>query len=327
MPFLYVYSPSDFVGGLPDEAGAAAAGTAPFTLQLVPGATGTRIEVSDDDIIFDEVDGSQVLDAAVTLDGTPYAAGTSINTAYDLINTGTGHKVTSFHFGGDGYQQGAVDGIASTVPLVAGSSYTFNTERTSHTQPNAYDDYVACFAEGTKIQTSFGSFAIEDIRAGDSVVTLENGLQDVLWVGKSTVRGHGKLAPVCFAPEAVGNSEELLLSPNHRVQIGNPIVQLYFGSEAALVAAKSLVNGTTITRRMVDEITYYHILTAQHDIVFANGAPAETLFLGSSSQPALSDEAIEEISTLFPELFEEQVDKSAAFPCLRAYEAKLLQAL
>jgi hypothetical protein len=59
MPYyLYVYSPSDFVGGLPDEAFAAAAGTGSFTLTLVPGATGTRIRVDDDDVIFDEVDGS-----------------------------------------------------------------------------------------------------------------------------------------------------------------------------------------------------------------------------------------------------------------------------
>lgn len=58
MPYyLYVYSPSDFVGGLSDEAGAAAGGTRPFTLTLAPGATGTRFEV-DDDVIFDEVDGS-----------------------------------------------------------------------------------------------------------------------------------------------------------------------------------------------------------------------------------------------------------------------------
>jgi hypothetical protein len=46
---------------LPDEAFAAAAGTGPFTLPLAPGATGTRIEVDDDDVIFYEVDGSQTL--------------------------------------------------------------------------------------------------------------------------------------------------------------------------------------------------------------------------------------------------------------------------
>jgi len=46
---------------LPDEAFAAAAGRGPFTLPLVPGATGTRNEVGDDDVIFDEFDGSQTL--------------------------------------------------------------------------------------------------------------------------------------------------------------------------------------------------------------------------------------------------------------------------
>ena len=37
MPYLYIYSPSDFVGGLPDESGAQAAGTPTFTLTLKAG--------------------------------------------------------------------------------------------------------------------------------------------------------------------------------------------------------------------------------------------------------------------------------------------------
>lgn len=325
MPFyLYVYSPSDFVGGLPAESGAAAAGTAPFTLTLAPGATGTRIEVDDEDVVFDEVDASQELDAAATIDGTSYAAGTTINTAYDLINTGNGHKVTSFHFGGDGFQQGAVDGLVSTVPLVAGSSYTFNTERTSHQQANDYEDYVACFAEGTKIQTSFGLMDISEICAGDQVMTMQNGAQDVLWVGKSTVKGAGKLAPIAFDIGAIGNSEPLRLSANHRVFVSNQQVQLYFGTAGALVAAKSLVNGSTINVAACKKVTYYHILTAQHDIIFANGAPTETLFLGSSNEPVLSSEARREIETLFPELFDQTAKMTAAFPFLRAHEAKLL---
>jgi len=325
MPFfLFVYSPSDFVGGLPIESGAAAAGTPVFTLQLVPGATGTRIEVDDNEAIFDEVDATQELDAAATIDGTPYAAGTTINTAYDLINTVSGHKVTSFHFGGNGFQQGAVDGLVSTIPLVPGVSYTFNQERTSHQQNNAYDDYVACFTRGTRLQTSSGSIPIEHIRAGDQVMTLQNGMQPVLWVGQSTVIGKGKLAPICIAPHAIGNDTTLRLSPNHRVLLRNAQVQVLFGVKEALVAVKSLVNGRDICREETDEIEYFHILTAQHDVVFANGALAETLYLGAQGQQALNQTAREEIGVLFPELLGKTSNVLAAFPVLRARETALL---
>ena len=85
-----------------------------------------------------------------------------------------------------------------------------------------------------------------EIRAVDHLVTLENGVQEVLWCGKNTVRGRGKLAPICFEAEAIGNSQDLRLSPNHCVYVSNPMAQLYFGTSAALVAVKSLVTGTTI---------------------------------------------------------------------------------
>jgi len=202
----------------------------------------------------------------------------------------------------------------------------FDQERTSHTLPNAYDDYVACFVEGRIIQTSFVMVDVAEIRAGDHIVTLENGVQEVLWFGKSTLRGRGKLAPICFEAGAVGNSEELRLSPNHRVYFSNPMVQLYFGTNAALVAAKSLVNGTTIKQVEIDEITYFHILTAQHNVVFANGAPTETLFLGDSSRPALSRTALEELETLFLDFLKTTSKMTAAFPFLRTHEAYLLGA-
>jgi len=62
----------------------------------------------DDDFIFDEADGSQALAADVNLDGTTDTAGTTIQSAYDLSNSETGHKVTLLHFDGNDYQQGPV---------------------------------------------------------------------------------------------------------------------------------------------------------------------------------------------------------------------------
>lgn len=175
MPFIYIYSPSDFVSTPPAEQNAQAAGSPNFILQLRPDAQPTLIQITDDDAVFDEVDATQSLTNQVDLDGTTYAAGTTINTAYDLINNASGHQVTSFHFGGDGYQQGAVDGIASTVPLVAGQSYTFNSERTSHRVDNQYTDFAACFTDETPIDTPQGAVPAGRLRSGDLVCTLDHG--------------------------------------------------------------------------------------------------------------------------------------------------------
>lgn len=47
--YLYVYSPSDFDAGLPDESSASAAGGPTWILTLVAGAQPTLIEVTADD--------------------------------------------------------------------------------------------------------------------------------------------------------------------------------------------------------------------------------------------------------------------------------------
>lgn len=179
MAFLFVYSPSDFVEGIPNEAGAQAAGSPPFTLTLRADAEPTLIEITDDDTIFNEIDATQALAVDVTIDGNTFLAGTTINAAYDLINSTSGLQVTSFHFGGDGFQQGAVDGLVSSVELVPGTAYTFDQERTSFNQTNPYTGFVACFAADSAIDTKDGPVPVQDLRIGDLLRTADNGFQPV----------------------------------------------------------------------------------------------------------------------------------------------------
>jgi hypothetical protein len=309
--FLYVYSPSDFVSGLPDENGATAAGGPTWTLTLVAGAQPTLIEVTDDDLVFDEVDGSQVLTNAVNIDGVGQAAGTSINTAYDLINTTTGHKLTSFHFGGDGYQQGAVDGMVSTEPLLPGTTYTFNSARTSHQQSNEYDDYVACFCTGTKIETARGEVSVEELRAGDLVHTLDRGPQPVMTVlsrefDANALQERPNLRPVRILAGALGQgvpTRDLWVSPQHRFLARSPIIQRMFGVDETLLCAAQL---TMLPKICVDEkiadVTYYHIVMKQHEIIIAEGTPTESFFCGPLAVKSLAPAARLEIEEIFPEL-------------------------
>lgn len=58
------------------------------------------------------------------------------------------------------------------------------------------------------------------------------------------------------------------------------------------------------------EVTYFHILFEDHQIVFANGAPSESFFPGSFAMAALRNEARAEIFELFPELQHREADAS-----------------
>lgn len=311
MAFLYIYSPSDFVTGLPDEAGAQADGTPTFTLTLIAGAVPTLVEITDDETIFDEVDATQELTNAVTIDGTTYAAGTTINTAYDLLNSTTGHKVTSFHFGGDGYQQGAVAGLASTVPLVPGTSYTFDSERTSHNQANEYDDYVACFTTGSRIETQRGQIEVQNLRVGDMIQTADNGYQPLrLVLGRCLSLGdlHASpnLLPVRISQGALGQglpARDILVSPQHRFLINSAIVERMFGGVEVLISAKKLTALPGIyLARDVTQIEYFHLVLDRHEIVFAEQAATESFYCGPMAIAALSPAAQQEMRTLFPEL-------------------------
>lgn len=324
MPYLFVYSPSDFITTPAAEQGAKAAGKGTFELELKPGATGTRVFIDDDDAIFDEVDSGQTVGATINLDGMALEAGTSVHSAYDLINSATGHQVTSLHFGGDGYQQGAVDGIISTERLDAGKVYTFDVERTSHRKDNQYENYVSCFASGARIATPTGPRAVERLVPGDLVLTVDDGPQPILWAGRRTVRGDGPFAPVHLSRGVLGLRQPLLVSPQHRMMAQGQRLELMFGIDSAFVAAKHLCDGATVWIAPQRQITYHHILFERHQAIWANGAVTESFLPDITGVAGLAHAGQAELFALFPEVFlrgaQAPVVAAPARPILKRFE-------
>lgn len=328
MPVVFVYQASDFTTGLPDESGAAAAGSAPFVLTLAPGATPIAVEISDDDALFHEVDATQTLTSAVVLNGTSYNAGDDIKAAYHLSNSTTGHTITSFHAGPgvDGYGQGPVVGIVSTVPLTAGSSYSFDGEVTSHNNEIAYSSYVACFTEGTVIDTVNGPVLIQDLELDDLIETRDHGPQPVRWIGKRSVPAMANLAPIVFEPYAIGNRERLVVSPQHRVLISGWMCELLFSEDEVLVPASHLINGETIWRKAGGTVTYYHIMTDRHEIIYSNGTPSESFHPNGAAIYGMGLSAEAELIALFPELADVISDFGPAVRrSLKKHETRLLR--
>jgi ABC-type branched-subunit amino acid transport system ATPase component len=54
----------------------------------------------------------------------------------------------------------------------------------------------------------------------------------------------------------------------------------------------------------LEEVEYIHVLCAQHEILFSNGAATESLYTGPQALKSISEAARQEIFTLFPELKE-----------------------
>ncbi len=158
-----------------------------------------------------------------------------------------------------------------------------------------------CFTPGTMIATPDGERAVEDLKAGDLVITADHGAQPLIWIGRTTVEAQGKMAPVRFERGLFGLTQPLLVSPQHRMLIDDWRASYLYGHAEVLIAAHCLVNGETVTRVEGGTIDYIHLLFAQHEIVFANGAKSESYYPGHAvSRPERATQA--EILALFPEL-------------------------
>lgn len=181
-----------------------------------------------------------------------------------------------------------------------------------------------CFVAGTLIETANGPRAVQDITVGDLVMTLDNGLQPVRWHGRRTVQADGKMAPIRFAPGAIGNDRELLVSPQHRMLITGWRAELFFGEDEVLVAATHLVNGDTINRVRMRQVSYHHLMFDHHEVIFAQDVPTESFYPGDMILDG-DPELCEEISALFPEMMNRPSAAMETARCvLRGNEARVL---
>ncbi len=133
---------------------------------------------------------------------------------------------------------------------------------------------AVCFCRGTLILTEQGEVPVEDLKIGDQVKTLGGAYKPIVWIGfgRDLVTRANRLArPVIVRRGALADNvprRDLYLTHGHA---------LYF--DGVLIPVENLVNHRSIrwddTARVVE---YYHIELADHDVVFAEGAPAESYY-------------------------------------------------
>lgn len=192
---------------------------------------------------------------------------------------------------------------------------------------------IVCFTAGTRILTAEGPVPVETLVAGDMVVTRDNGLQPLRWVGrrvlsKVDLQARPELQPVRISAGAFGSSgpdRSILLSPQHRVLIEGARAEMYFGESEVLVPAKHLLGLSEVSRSLPAEgVTYVHILFDQHEIVLSDGIWTESFQPAERTLGALEEAARAEVLALFPELGADATSFPAARLSLKAHEARVL---
>jgi hypothetical protein len=222
----------------------------------------------------------------------------------------------------DNHIDGTIDGVdyssqMGDVDLVLenGGAAVTGTDLT-------YDNTnVVCFTAGTLIGTLLGPVRVEDLKAGDDVLTLDTGTQKIRWIG-STHRDSNdlavdpKLRPVRISAGALGEglpAQDLLVSRQHRFLVRSPIALRMFETSEVLLPAIKLIGlkGIDIDQD-VDAVEYFHILFDRHEIVCSNGAWSESLFTGPEALQAVPPASAQEIKKLFPEICEPDYEPASA---------------
>jgi len=193
---------------------------------------------------------------------------------------------------------------------------------------------IPCFTPGTKIATPKGEVPVEKLEVGDRVITRDNGIQEIRWIGSRDLSSNdllakGKLRPVLIRKGALGNGlpeRDMMVSPNHRMLVASDKAAIYFEEREVLVAAKHLVDLPGVAFVDVEEVTYIHFMFDQHEVVLSDGAWSESFQPGDYTLQGIDSAQREEILELFPELANAEGVEAyqAARRSLKRYEAQLL---
>jgi hypothetical protein len=306
----YVLTSADVTAGFADvQTGTLANGTYTITARVTDQAGNQSTFSTNFAVVTEDTTAPVIGINAIAIDNLvdplEAAAGFSISGTTDA---GAGEPVTvkildaSNHVA-DTYSTSAGSGIWSvrvtpTQALALGQgAYTVQadvSDAAGNPAIEASRDFsVVCYARGTHIETPTGQARIEDLRAGDSVVTVQGNDRiacAIKWIGRRWIDLLAHPRPEMVEPVRIrrGAFEEnmpyrdLLVSPDHGVLV-----------DGKLISTRQLVNGSTIHREIgLTFLEYFHVELYGHAILLAEGLPAESYlntgnlgFFANSGEP------------------------------------------
>jgi hypothetical protein len=192
-------------------------------------------------------------------------------------------------------------------PIGSGSDYSLVHVDAAPEEIQLTDLLCVSFARGTMITLGDGSqHPIEDLQPGMRVLTRDHGPQPLRWIGHATLRAVGAFAPVVITKGTLGNAGDLIVSQHHRMFLyqrqrtaGVPTAEL-------LVQAKHLADGEAVFLREGGFVDYFSLVFDSHEIIYAEGIPAESLMVSEATVSRLPTELAQEVKSRFPGLSQHQ---------------------
>lgn len=181
-----------------------------------------------------------------------------------------------------------------------------------------------CYVEGTRLEGVNGPLAVEDLRVGDLLMTMDNGPLPICWIGWTEHLWPGadeRFRPVRIPARSLDGGlpeRDLLVSPQHRILLTRETFAFLNDDEQCFVPALSLLGYRGV---QVDtsspKVRYYHVLLSRHCILTAEGLLSESFFPGPVALRSLSLGNRVQVMTLFPNLRKDPVGGQGSL-CRRA---------
>jgi hypothetical protein len=169
------------------------------------------------------------------------------------------------------------------------------------------------FARGALIPTVAGPVAIEDLLPGDKVVTIDNGVQRVEWIGSKMLDTHGTRAPEARAERlyritadtfGLGRpSPDLMLGGGARYLLQADALKSWLGTAQALAPITGMVDGVSVIEiTPISTVRSYHLVLERHSLIRVNGVELESYHPGTSATGQLQGDLRARFMALFPHL-------------------------
>lgn len=172
----------------------------------------------------------------------------------------------------------------------------------------AISHVTPCFTPGTRISTLSGERPVEQLSIGDKIVTRDNGVQEIAWIGtrllgRADMQRAASLRPILVRAGSLGHglpARDVMLSPCHRILImpDHPAAR----AGESLIAAQDLIDHREIMPLDTLRVTYIHIMFEHHQVVMADGMWTESFHAEAKTLRAMDAAQRRELLALFPEL-------------------------
>jgi autotransporter passenger strand-loop-strand repeat protein len=255
--FQLVFSGGTAISASVDSGGmesVAASGTASFTtvssggfevLSAGGSATSTTVDLSGSIVL---------LDFAYSAGGT-----VSVNSTTDVLSVTMGDNTYTQQLAGTYTSTAFTAFVPVSVAFAGGTQVEL--------------EGTLCFCIDTLIETPAGQVKVQDLAEGDPVMTRRGVVRPITWIGTGAVlatRGQrGSATPVIVHKGALADNvptHDLRVTKGHSLYIDHVLIPVEF-----------LVNHRSIEwDDRAQEVKLFHIELETHDVLIANGAPAES---------------------------------------------------